>query len=160
MPAGRPPKPTALKALEGNPGKRALNKNEPQPPLAEGQIEPPRPLEGNALKTWYRVVPLLQDMQVLSLADLEKLALGCDAMGDYIDLRARIKKVGKVYTTITVTKSKVYRTRPEVAMMKDAWKMASAILSEFGLSPSARSKVQKIVEEEKDEFSEFLAKRN
>ncbi|HZK10243.1 MAG TPA: phage terminase small subunit P27 family, partial [Clostridia bacterium] len=28
---GRKPKPTALKVLEGNPGKRPLNKNEPQP---------------------------------------------------------------------------------------------------------------------------------
>ena len=28
---GRPPKPTAIKELEGNPGKRLLNKNEPKP---------------------------------------------------------------------------------------------------------------------------------
>lgn len=28
---GRPPKPTAIKELEGNPGKRPLNKNEPKP---------------------------------------------------------------------------------------------------------------------------------
>lgn len=29
--AGRKPKPTAVKKLEGNPGKRKLNKNEPVP---------------------------------------------------------------------------------------------------------------------------------
>ncbi|MEQ8198694.1 MAG: phage terminase small subunit P27 family, partial [Clostridiaceae bacterium] len=28
---GRKPKPTAIKVLEGNPGKRPLNKNEPKP---------------------------------------------------------------------------------------------------------------------------------
>ena len=28
---GRKPKPTALKVLEGNPGKRPLNENEPKP---------------------------------------------------------------------------------------------------------------------------------
>ena len=28
---GRKPKPTAIKKLEGNPGKRKLNQNEPQP---------------------------------------------------------------------------------------------------------------------------------
>ena len=28
---GRPPKPTYLKVLEGNPGKRPLNENEPKP---------------------------------------------------------------------------------------------------------------------------------
>jgi len=30
MPAGRPPKPTAIKELEGNPGKRKLNRDEPK----------------------------------------------------------------------------------------------------------------------------------
>ena len=29
---GRKPKPTAMKVLEGNPGKRSLNTTEPQPP--------------------------------------------------------------------------------------------------------------------------------
>ena len=29
--AGRKPKPTAIKELEGNPGKRKLNKKEPKP---------------------------------------------------------------------------------------------------------------------------------
>ena len=29
--AGRKPKPTRLKIIQGNPGKRPLNKNEPQP---------------------------------------------------------------------------------------------------------------------------------
>ena len=29
--AGRKPKPTSLKVLEGNPGKRQLNPNEPKP---------------------------------------------------------------------------------------------------------------------------------
>ncbi len=154
MPGGRPPKPTSIKVLEGNPGKRALPKNEPKPPV--GEVALPRPLQGNALAAWGRLVPLLQSMRVLSLADAEKLALGCEALGDYLDLRARIKKVGRVYTTITITGCKVYRPRPEVAMMTDAWKKASTILSEFGLSPSARSKVQAIVEEEEDPFAQFL----
>ena len=36
---GRKPKPTALKVLEGNPGKRPLNENEPIPP--KGSIKCP-----------------------------------------------------------------------------------------------------------------------
>ena len=31
MQSGRKPKPTAVKALEGNPGKRSLNTGEPKP---------------------------------------------------------------------------------------------------------------------------------
>lgn len=35
--AGRKPKPTALKKLEGNPGKRKLNKKEPIPAKCKGR---------------------------------------------------------------------------------------------------------------------------
>ena len=37
--AGRKPKPTAVKKLEGNPGKRKLNKKEPIP--AKGMVSSP-----------------------------------------------------------------------------------------------------------------------
>jgi P27 family predicted phage terminase small subunit len=99
---------------------------------------------------------MLQGMRVLSKADAEKLALGCDALGEYLELREFIKENGRTYKTVTVTGSTVYRPRPEVAMCVDAWRRASSILSEFGLSPSARSKVQTIVDEEKEPFAEYL----
>lgn len=103
---------------------------------------------------------MLQGMHVLSKADAEKLALGCDALGEYLELRELIKEKGRTYTTITVTDSVVYRPRPEVAMCVDAWRRASAILSEFGLSPSARAKVQTIVEDQEDPFDTFLKSKN
>lgn len=45
------PKPTAtvIKLARGNPGKRALNPNEPRP---EGRPKPPKPLSGRALALW------------------------------------------------------------------------------------------------------------
>ena len=40
MQSGRKPKPTAVKALEGNPGKRSLNTGEPKPEeTGLGEIE-------------------------------------------------------------------------------------------------------------------------
>ena len=52
MHAGRKPKPTAVKILEGNPGKRKLNEHEPQPQ----RKAPPCPkwLEPEAKKEWRR----------------------------------------------------------------------------------------------------------
>ena len=38
---GRKPKPTALKELEGNPGKRSLNPSEPKPPMLAGKKQKP-----------------------------------------------------------------------------------------------------------------------
>ena len=44
---GPPPKPTYLRILEGNPSKRPLNRNEPQPPPVE-TLDPPDYLGGHA----------------------------------------------------------------------------------------------------------------
>jgi hypothetical protein len=44
MARGRPPKPTALKVFEGNPGKRDLNNQEPQP--KKGAPSCPKTLKG------------------------------------------------------------------------------------------------------------------
>ena len=66
--AGRKPKPTALKILEGKPGKRPLNKNEPNPP--KGNIKCPTWLLPEAKKEWKRLAPSLEAMGVLTMADL------------------------------------------------------------------------------------------
>ena len=47
---GRKPKPTAIKVLEGNPGKRPLNEHEPAPPKAN--IKCPTWLLPEAKKEW------------------------------------------------------------------------------------------------------------
>jgi phage terminase small subunit len=50
---GRPPKPTALKVLEGNPGKRPLNQNEPKPEKKAPNC--PSWLLPDAKKEWRRL---------------------------------------------------------------------------------------------------------
>ena len=54
---GRKPKPTALKVLEGNPGKRPLNDREPVPPKAtlnalRGSCRKPRRNGSGLLLRW------------------------------------------------------------------------------------------------------------
>ena len=55
--SGPPPKPTALKRAEGNPGKRRLNDFEPQP-LEIAPRCPPH-LDELARQEWKRIVPIL-----------------------------------------------------------------------------------------------------
>ena len=52
--AGRKPKPTALKKLEGNPGKRKLNTKEPVP--GKGMPDCPKWLLPEAKKEWKRLL--------------------------------------------------------------------------------------------------------
>ena len=58
--AGRKPKPTAIKKLEGNPGKRKLNTKEPIP--AKGMPECPQWLLAEAKKEWERLADLMNQM--------------------------------------------------------------------------------------------------
>ena len=53
MGAGRKPKPTAMKELEGNPGKRKLNKKEPMP--GKGMPDCPKWLLPDAQEEWKRL---------------------------------------------------------------------------------------------------------
>ena len=57
---GRKPKPTALKALEGNPGKRPLNEHEPVPPKAT--LRCPAWLEAEAKKEWKRLIIFIKQI--------------------------------------------------------------------------------------------------
>ena len=55
---GRPPTPTHLKLLRGNPGKRPI-RPEPQPEQPPTPPEPPDFLTGYAFDEWRRVAPEL-----------------------------------------------------------------------------------------------------
>ena len=61
--AGRKPKPTAIKKLEGNPGKRKLNTKEPIP--AKGMPDCPEWLLPEAKKEWERLADLMNQMGFL-----------------------------------------------------------------------------------------------
>jgi len=74
---GRKPKPTALKALEGNPGRRALNENEPKPRGAVSAC--PDWLEDEAKAEWARMGEILARMGVLTEVDLTACAGYCQA---------------------------------------------------------------------------------
>ena len=76
---GRRPKPTALKKLQGNPGRRPLNTAEPKPPRARAVPPCPPYLEGEARREWHRMAPMLSASGMMSLADATALAAYCQA---------------------------------------------------------------------------------
>jgi len=77
------PTPTALKILRGNPGKRRLNREEPQ--SLPTDATPPADLPAAAVAIWEERVPELIRMGVmtLALADRGEIAKACrlDALG-------------------------------------------------------------------------------
>ena len=61
---GRKPKPTALKLLEGNPGKRRINGSEPKPPASRPTC--PAHLSPSAKAEWKRLAEALNRIGLLT----------------------------------------------------------------------------------------------
>ena len=85
MTRGRRPPPTYLRLLQGNPQRRPLNTNEPQPEVPAEFPEPPPHIEGYAHDEWYRIGPELHRMRLLTVADLKIFEFYCQSYGRWRD---------------------------------------------------------------------------
>jgi P27 family predicted phage terminase small subunit len=139
--AGRRPKPTHLKVVTGNPGKRKLNDKEPQP---EKSIpSPPEHLTDWGKVAWGKLSVLLDGMGVLTVADSMALERLCDIYADILQLRDTIAIEGRTYTVPTQQEGGfLIKANPAVAMLADADRRFKSYLVEFGLTPAARTKVK------------------
>lgn len=72
---GPKPTPTALRRLQGNPGKRAGNHDEPVPPADLPTC--PNHLNAPAREEWDRLASVLHEMGVVTLVDRAALAAYC-----------------------------------------------------------------------------------
>lgn len=154
----RPPKPTALKLVQGNPGKRPLNNKEPKLKVEAPKV--PAHLSPKAKTAWKGLCETLGDMGVIAKADGKALELLCDAYSEWRDLRKVVDSEGHTYQTLSTTGDTIYKARPEVAMAADAWKRISVMLQQFGLTPSSRSKVNATDKApESDPLQDFLDRK-
>lgn len=132
---GRKPKPTALKLLEGNPGKRQLNKNEPK--LEKKAPKCPSWLEPEAKKEWRRMTKVLETIGVLTLVDLAAFAGYCQAYARWKAAEEVLTKNGMIFKTPSGYMQQV----PQVSIAQTYLKIMKDFCSEFGLTPSARSRI-------------------
>lgn len=132
---GRPPKPTAIKELEGNPGKRPLNKNEPRPKQKAPKC--PSWLEPDAKKEWRRLSKELEAMGLLTQVDMAAFAGYCQAFARWKEAEEFISKHG----SILKTSSGYIQQIPQVSIAQQNLKQIRNFCSELGLSPSARSRL-------------------
>lgn len=131
-----PPKPTAVKLLEGTYRRDRANPAEPAPPV--GAKPPPwLPTSGPARVAWRRLSRVLTATRVLTVADADALALGCVALADFLEARAD----------------------PSGWRRADAaWKRYAAVLRDFGMTPSARTRVAAVPVAERDPLAEWMAR--
>jgi P27 family predicted phage terminase small subunit len=152
MPAGRPAKPSALKLVEGNRGKRAGNHHEPDPDYVE-DLTPPEWLAPDVAEVWGQLAPQLRRARLLTTVDLHALEMGCVAIAMYRRATAEAARSSFVIASAKEGQGAEYDEQdapaspaggsinPWLIVQSMAFKQAATILREFGATPAARSRV-------------------
>ena len=130
---GRKPKPTALKRLEGNPGKRPLNELEPVPPTVA--LRCPKNMMPEAKKEWKRLAPILMSMGLLTAADVVPFEGYCTAYARWLEAQEEITRHGSIYKD----NDGRIRPNPYIAIANQQMREIKSFAAEFGLTPSNRS---------------------
>lgn len=154
--AGRRPKPTVLKLVEGNPGKRKINKTEPKPKRSIPSC--PAHLSDAGKVAWGRLSVLLDRMGVLTEADSAALERLCDCYSDILICRESLAQDGWTYKTMDAQGNTLIKGNPAATQLRAADSQFKSYLIEFGLTPAARSKVHATPDEEAkdDPLKEFF----
>lgn len=149
MPPGPRPKPTHMKVLAGNPGNRPLNDREPKPQKKMPQCPPH--LQGEARKEWRRMGKKLLELGLMTEIDRTALALYCQAWERWVEAEAEVKKLG----AIVKSPNGFPIQNPYLAVANRAMVDLRKMLTEFGMTPSSRSRVQVDQAEKEDDFFGF-----
>lgn len=149
------PKPTRIKQLEGNPGKRSLNKKEPQP--ANKEPECPSFLTKYARIEFKRVCFELREMGILHSADTGVIACLAEAWADWRKAREEIAKKGRWTEEKAMSGAIYYAHYPWMTLEKKAKADILKFSVELGLSPSARSRIQITEKAQVDEMEKYLS---
>jgi len=132
---GRKPKPTRVKKLAGNPGKRSLNKSEARIPASLPTC--PAHLVREAKAEWKRMAQVLYKHGLLTEVDRAALAAYCQAYGRWVKAERMVTKHGMTdwtaHGTLTVS--------PYVRIARQSMDDLRKLCLEFGLTPSSRSRV-------------------
>lgn len=159
---GRPPTPSALKELHGNPGHRPLNEHEPKPNVYLPE-KLPYEMSGVASEIFNNKARELYQCGILTNLDVEFLGIWAEMMEEYIDIKNEIKKQGRVYYKQRIDGSgnelMEPARNPNMITLENLRREIRFYSARLGTEPSARTKLQ-IIKIEEDEFEEYLSKKS
>jgi P27 family predicted phage terminase small subunit len=150
VPRGRPPKPVRLKILQGNPGKRPI-RSCPSPPTSVPSC--PAWLDASAKREWSRITKLLVELDLLAQVDRAALAAYCQACAELEFATTTLRDEGRIIDEALIAHRKEKGARiaevvghkkklhPAVKLQRDAFARVKAFITEFGLTPSSRARL-------------------
>jgi len=139
--AGKP-KPTRLKLLTGNPGKRPL----PKEPNVESSLpEPPEHLDAYALEEWNRLAAGLHALGIFYEVDRGVFSAYCKAYSRWRHAEEELSKLAAekspLNALILKTMSGNFIQQPLIGIANKAMADMVKYAGEFGLTPSARARI-------------------
>jgi P27 family predicted phage terminase small subunit len=141
----RPTKPTNLKLVEGNRGKRAISKSEPTPDYLI-DLTPPSWLPEKAKQVFNELAPAFRKNGLLTEIDKEYFAQGCVGV---VQFRTAVNMLGDDLVISTqeiknkdgVTETKGAHINPWKIVQSMSFKLTTKVFGDFGASPAARTKI-------------------
>lgn len=150
--AGRPRKPTKLKVLEGTFRKDRALENEIQPEVK--LPDPPKWLGKKAAEVWEDLAQRFYDLNVLTEIDKYALGMLCQELGRFIDAEEVLNNKG-IGSTLHQQKNGNITTSPMLWVSNGALKNAYQLMTAFGMTPAARTKV---AQELKDKSNKTMSR--
>ena len=145
---GPAPKPTALRILQGNPGKIKLNPEEPKPPAATVDLPCPEWLPQRAKDIWADVLPKAVTLS-LTVLDVHALAAFCQSCARWQEAEEDVAANGATYIVREPLKRgekvgaiKRIVKRPQVTIAKEQNQIMKGWASELGFTPASRTRIQ------------------
>jgi P27 family predicted phage terminase small subunit len=132
---GRKPKPTALKLVDGNPGRRPIRGSEPKPPATRPTC--PAHLSPTAKAEWKRLAGALSEIGLLTQIDRTVLAAYCQAYGRWVEAERRLAET----PPLLKTPAGYVQVSPWVTISNKQVELMTRLMAELGLTPSARSRL-------------------
>jgi P27 family predicted phage terminase small subunit len=132
---GRKPKPTALKLMDGNPGKRGINHSEPKPP---GSLpDCPRHLSEEARAEWHRIAESLNVIGLLTQVDRATMAAYCQCWGRWVEAEEKLANT----PAILRTPAGYIQQSPWLSIANKQLELMARYMTELGLTPASRSRL-------------------
>ncbi len=138
---GPAPKPTALKIIQGNPGGKRLNENEPKPKV----VCPPAPsfLDAEAKKEWRRVAKMLSKNRILTEADIPALQMYVVEYSTWKEAVENLNRDDIIYET----DNKYKQQSIWLTIRNRSFDNLRKMLQEFGMTPASRSRIAAVGED-------------
>jgi len=141
---GRRPKPSYLKIIEGNRGKRRLNDAEPRP--APAPLAAPAWLCASAKGAWDQYAPELQRIGVLTLIDVPAFGALCTLAADVATEDDAVRRTGALIKSARGRPM----ANPFLRLRDKHLELLLRYSENFGMTPSARSRVRVTAEPDDD----------